>query len=156
VRGHRAGTNPAGLVEVERRIGAPPETVFSYFTDPVRYRLWQGVDAELDPRPGGIFRVAMTGQSQQIVQGQYLEVDAPRRIVFTWGYEGNTGLFPGESTVEVTLHPDGDGTLLRIRHRGLPSGVACEFHEWGWDLSLDRLVAVADGRDPGVNPFLAF
>jgi hypothetical protein len=34
--------------------------------------------------------------------------------------------------------------------------VACEFHQWGWDLSLDRLVAVVEGRDPGANPFLAF
>jgi uncharacterized protein YndB with AHSA1/START domain len=156
MRGHRARGDQSSLVEVERRIGAPPETVFAYFTDPVRYRLWQGVDAELDPRPGGIFRVVMTGQSQQIVQGQYLEVDAPRRIVFTWGYEGNTGLLPGESTVEVTLRPDGDGTVLRICHRGLPSGGACQFHEWGWDLSLDRLVAVVESRDPGPNPFLAF
>jgi uncharacterized protein YndB with AHSA1/START domain len=141
---------------VERRISASPEKVFAYFTDPVRYRLWQGVDAELDPRPGGTFRVAMTGQSQQIVRGEYLEVDPPRRIVFTWGYEGNTGLLPGKSTVEVTLQPDGDGTVLRIRHRGLPSSAACRFHEWGWELSLDRFMAVVESRDPGANPFLAF
>jgi uncharacterized protein YndB with AHSA1/START domain len=143
------------VVEVERRIGAAPETVFSYFTDAERYRLWQGVDAELDPRPGGSFRVAMTGHSGQIVRGEYLEVDAPRRVVFTWGYEGNAGLVPGDSTVEVVLEPDGDGTLLRMRHSGLPSETACQFHLWGWDLSLDRLAAVAQGGDPGTNPFAA-
>ncbi|HWC37470.1 MAG TPA: SRPBCC domain-containing protein [Acidimicrobiales bacterium] len=143
----------SGVVEVERRIDASPETVFAYFTDPERYRLWQGVDAELDPRPGGMFKVAMTGHSHQIVRGQYLEVDAPWRVVFTWGYEGNVGLLPGVSKVEVILEPDGQGTLLRIRHGALPSDAACQIHAWGWDLSLDRLVAAAERRDPGPNPF---
>ncbi|MBV8386016.1 MAG: SRPBCC domain-containing protein, partial [Acidimicrobiia bacterium] len=62
------------VVEVERRIAAPPEIVFSYFTDPDRYRIWQGVDADLDPRPGGLFRVRMTGRSRHIATGEYVEV----------------------------------------------------------------------------------
>ena len=37
-------------LEIERRIAARPETVFSFFVDPARYRRWQGIDAELDPR----------------------------------------------------------------------------------------------------------
>ena len=40
--GHKA--LPHGVIELERRIAAPPEIVFAYFTDPERYRLWQGVD----------------------------------------------------------------------------------------------------------------
>jgi uncharacterized protein YndB with AHSA1/START domain len=46
-------------LEVEMRIDAPPEVVFAYFTDPEKYRRWKGVRAELDPRPGGGFRVDM-------------------------------------------------------------------------------------------------
>jgi uncharacterized protein YndB with AHSA1/START domain len=145
-----------GVVEVERHIPADPETVFAYFTDSDRFRLWQGVDAELDPRPGGVFRVTMTGHSKQIVEGEYLEVDPPKRVVFTWGYRGNAGLLPGHSQVEVVLVPEGDETLLRVRHSGLPSDNACRFHVWGWDLSLDRLYAVATGGDPGPNPFADF
>ena len=151
------------VVEVERRIAASPEIVFSFFTDPVRYREWQGVDAELDARPGGRFRVTMTGTSRQTASGVYLEVDSPRRLVYTWGWEENAELSeaqvavpPGSSTVEVDLAPDGDGTILRLRHSGLPHEGACQFHEWGWNLTLDRFVLVAEGGDVGPNPFEPF
>src|SRR5437660_1530588 len=48
-RGRGAGgpgvrTAAEGVVEVERRIAARPETVFSYLTDPERFRRWQGID----------------------------------------------------------------------------------------------------------------
>jgi uncharacterized protein YndB with AHSA1/START domain len=41
------------IVTVERWIDASPETVFSFFSDPGRWLSWQGVTAEIDPRPGG-------------------------------------------------------------------------------------------------------
>jgi len=150
-------------VAVERRIAAPPETVFSYFTDPERYRLWQGVDAELDPRPGGIFRVVMNGQSRQVVSGAFVELDPPRRLRFTWGWEpadpldeGQSSLPPGSSTVEVILVPDGEGTILRLRHTGLRTEAACRLHSWGWDFTVGRLAVVATGGDAGANPFVDF
>lgn len=147
-------------VEVERRIAARPETVFGYFTDPERYRRWQGVDAELDPRPGGTFRVRMTGRSGTVARGVFVEVEPPRRLVFTWGWEqldwlpeGMAGILPGSSTVEVLLAADGDGTILRLRHTRLPDDAASRFHTAGWELTLDRLAAVAAGGDPGPDPF---
>jgi uncharacterized protein YndB with AHSA1/START domain len=148
------------VVEIERRIAAPPEVVFSYFTDPKRYKLWQGVDADLDPRPGGVFRVRMTGRSRHIAIGEYVEVDPPTRVVFTWGWERDDSLLdeqvdvpPGSSTVEVTLLRDGDATILRLRHSGLPTDRTCRFHDWGWDSTVERLVIVAEGGDPGPGPF---
>jgi uncharacterized protein YndB with AHSA1/START domain len=148
------------LVELERHIAARPETVFGYFTDPERYRKWQGVDAELDPRPGGLFKVTMTGRTGVVARGEFVEVTPPERVVFTWGWEPRKGLpaemaavEPGTSMVEVTLIPDGDGTILRLRHSGLPNVPAGAFHNEGWSMSLDRLEMVAAGRDPGVNPF---
>ena len=38
--------------ETEVRVEARPETVFRFFTDPVRMMQWKGVDAALDPRRG--------------------------------------------------------------------------------------------------------
>ena len=134
-------------IELERRIAAPPEVVFRYFTDPERYRLWQGIAAELDPRPGGIFRVTQN-QAGIVSRGEFIEIDPPHRIVFSWGWEGIDGLLPGESTVEVVFEPDGDGTLLRLRHSGLPSESACDFHSYGWGTSFDRLVAIFGGDEP--------
>jgi uncharacterized protein YndB with AHSA1/START domain len=148
-----------GAIELERRIAARPETVFAYFTDPERYMRWQGVDAELDPRPGGVYRVTVTGRSRTVASGVFVEVDPPKRIVFTWGWEPRGGLPdgmnevpPGTSTVEVDLVADGDGTVLRMRHSGLPTEEACRFHQVGWDGSLDRLVVAAAGGDPGHDP----
>ena len=46
-------------VELQIRLGASPEEVFLYLTVPERYVRWQGVKAELDPRPGGVYRVWM-------------------------------------------------------------------------------------------------
>jgi len=132
---------PEGVIELERRIAAPPATVFAYFTDPERYLLWQGVAAELDPRPGGVFRVTQN-DSGYIARGEYLEVEPPTRVVFTWGWEGIDGLLPGASTVEVVLEADGEGTILRLRHSGLPSDTACQIHSYGWGVGLDQLVEV--------------
>jgi uncharacterized protein YndB with AHSA1/START domain len=134
-------SSPEGVVELERRIAAPPETVFVYFTDPERYRRWQGVDAELDPRPGGLFRVVMNSDGI-VARGEFLEVDPPRRLVFSWGWEGVDGLLPGVSTVEVVLERDGDGTVLHLRHSGLPNEPACQLHSYGWGVGLDNLVVV--------------
>ncbi len=147
------------VVEVERHIAARPETVFAYFTDPERFIRWQGTDAQLDPRPGGLFRVTVTGKSRVVARGRYVEVDPPRRIVFTWGWEqldglpeGMDGLLPGTSTVEVTLIPEDGGTVLKLRQTGLRTDPEREIHLRGWDQTLDRLVVVAAGGDPGPDP----
>ena len=152
------------VLEIERRIAARPEVVFSYFTDPHRYRMWQGVDAELDARPGGVFRVMMTGKTGVIARGVFLEVDEPKRLVFTWGWEQADGhqnmllegmreIPPGGSTVEIVLVADGDSTILRLRHRSLPSDVSSQVHTVGWVVSLDRLVALVQDGDAGPNVF---
>ena|SRR5947209_8315643 len=147
------------FLELERRIAAPPEVVYRYFTDPERYRLWQGHDAELDPRPGGTFRVTMSGSGHAVVRGRYVELDPPRRIVLTWGWEPADWLpegmrmRPGSTTVEVTLIPEGEGTLLRLRHAELRTVAEQQAHTWGWNLTLDRLVLAAQGGNPGPDPF---
>lgn len=60
---------------------------------------------------------------------------------------------PGATVVEISLVPEGEGTLLRLRHGLLPTDSAAEFHSWGWNLSLDRLATVAAGGEPGPDPF---
>jgi uncharacterized protein YndB with AHSA1/START domain len=139
-------------IELTRRIEAPPEIVYRYFTDPQRFKAWLGVDASVDPRPGGDYRIQMTNNSQISACGRYVELDPPRRIVFTWGFDGLDGLPPGTSTVEVTLTPDGEATVLVLRHSGLDGREMCDFHVWGWDIGLDRLVIAGAGGDPGPYP----
>jgi uncharacterized protein YndB with AHSA1/START domain len=134
-------------IELETRIGAPPEVVFAYFVDPDLYRRWKGSTAELDARPGGIYRVLMPSGDR--VRGEYVSVEPPHRVVFTWGFEGNAELPPSSSTVEITLRADGDGTIVRLRHARLPSDVSREQHALGWQHNLQRLATAALGGEPG-------
>ncbi|HYZ91422.1 MAG TPA: SRPBCC family protein [Actinomycetota bacterium] len=140
-------TQETGFV-FEREIGidAPPETVFEFFTDPEKMKQWMGSNAELDPQPGGVLRVQVL--SEAIAKGEYVRVDPPRFVAFTWGWEGDGQVVaPGSSLVEVSLRPDGAGTVLTLRHTGLPTEEMAEQHKQGWTHYMDRLRAAASGRD---------
>jgi uncharacterized protein YndB with AHSA1/START domain len=136
-------------IQRETRVHARAETIFALLTDPAKYVRWKGALASLDPRPGGIYRVQFN--SRDIVRGTYVEVVPNQRLVFTWGWEGGGPVPPGSSTVEITLTPDGDHTLVRVVHRDLPDDVR-DAHTQGWDLYLSRLAIAADGKDPGPDP----
>jgi uncharacterized protein YndB with AHSA1/START domain len=131
----------------EVRIEARPEIVFAFLTDPDKMTQWKGDSAQLDARPGGVYRVQI---GQAVVVGEFVELDPPRRVVFTWGWEGNDAVPPGSTTVEVTLTPDGEATILRLVHRDLPEEQRAE-HEGGWKHFLPRLAiaAVRDNRGSG-------
>lgn len=146
------GDPPFGL-EVETRVRARPETVFAFFTDAVLYRRWKGQDAELDPRPGGLYRVQMPGRAT--VEGSYLVVEPPRRVIFTWGWVGSADVPPGSTTVEVTFAPDGEETIVRLAHIGLPSETSRDQHAAGWQHYLARLTVAGGGGDPGPDPLAA-
>ncbi|HEX2295728.1 MAG TPA: SRPBCC family protein [Actinomycetota bacterium] len=133
---------------VERRVGAPPATVFSYFADAERWMRWQGTDAEIELVEGGTWRVNVTGDG--FASGRVVEVVENRRVAFTWGWEEGPPVAPGSTTVVIELFPDGDGTLVRLTHKGLPDEQV-EVHRYGWEHYASRLAAVADGRDPGPN-----
>ena len=154
-------------VEHEVRVAADPEVVFGYFTDPARMIQWMGTAATLDPRPGGVFRLvfhptpevnALFGaeaDADNVVIGEFVEVEPCERIAFTWGYEREHFAMPPQaSAVEVTLTPEGDETVVRLVHRRLPEETAA-FHSAGWDVYLPRLAVAAAGGDPGRDPFQA-
>lgn len=141
----------ANVVEREIRIAAAPEVVFNYFIDPEKMIQWKGIEATLDPRPGGMYRVNVTGR--EVARGEYREIVPYTRIVISWGWEGEGNpVPPGSSTVEVSLTPDGDGTLLRLVHRDLPS-LATGPHAEGWDHFLARLAIAAGGGNAGIDPW---
>ena len=138
-------------VEKEVRIAARPDTVFRYFTDPDKMVQWKGRQATLDARPGGTYRVEIN--EENIARGEYVEVVPHTRIVFTWGWEGEgAAVPPGSSRVEVTFEPDGDHTIVRLRHYGLPADEKGA-HSEGWDHFMPRLAAAASGADPGLDPW---
>lgn len=138
-------------IEREVRIKAQPETIFPFFTDPDLFSRWGG-QATLDPTPGGIFRMDVDGN--HVARGQYVTVEPPHRVIFTWGWEAEDTLVPpGSSTVEVTLTPDGDHTIVRLVHRDLPSKQSADSHTRGWEHYLERLALAGSGADPGPDPW---
>lgn len=147
-----ANAETVDAVELETRIAASPETVFDFFVDPDRMIQWMGRAAQLDPRPGGGFRCDINGEA--IAAGEYVAVEPPSRVVFTWGWEGENSVTPvGSSTVEILLAADGDGTRLRLIHRDLPSAESARKHGQGWTHYLERLRQAGAGEDPGPDEF---
>jgi uncharacterized protein YndB with AHSA1/START domain len=121
------------------RIASPPEVVFGYFIDPALITRWLAETATLDARAGGVLELDVAGNP---VRGEFVEVDAPRRVVFTWGVEGEAGMAPGSTTVEVVLAADGEDTVVTLTHRGL-TGDFRRSHEEGWNRRLGALAPVA-------------
>ena len=136
--------NPS--LTLKRRLKAPPEKVFSAWTDPEKLVHWFGpahtidgsVRAEMDVRVGGRFRVAFKtadGEKHE-VGGTYQEVVADQRLVFSWAWHTTP---ERESLVTVTLKADGDGTLLTLLHERFFDQKARDGHERGWTGTLEKL-----------------
>ncbi|WP_371617149.1 SRPBCC domain-containing protein [Streptomyces sp. NBC_00454] len=144
---------PMDTVRLERRIGARPETVFGFFTDREKWLSWMGADGTFSFEPGGPYRTRVTGE--HVASGRFLTIDPPERLVFTWGWEeGGMSVAAGSTTVEITLEPAAEGTLLHLVHSGLPSSEACEAHAEGWQHYVDRLALRAEGGDPGPDAWM--
>ena len=129
----------------EIMIDATPETVFPFLTEPDKHKEWEGTQVELDPRPGGIYRVLIAGEYQ--AAGEFVEVVPNERVVFTFGWEqeGNP-ITPGSTRIEITLHAEGSKTRLRMVHSGLPEDAVAD-HTEGWDHYLGRLATVVTGGE---------
>jgi uncharacterized protein YndB with AHSA1/START domain len=141
-----AATPPADPVVASVRIAAPPDVVFPYFTDPALATKWIAEVADLDARPGGVFAVDVDGNP---ARGNFVVIDPPHRVVFTWGVAGQSALPPGSTTVEVVLVAEDDQTVVTLTHRDLPEEFRATHHE-GWARFLSELAMVArpttDGR----------
>ena len=153
-------------VEVTVWVPAVPSDVFGFFTDPDRYVQWMGSSAELDPVPGGVYRVRMADGFA--AAGRFLAVSYPHLVAFSWGFAddeaasrtkreggepGGAGAMPAGSTrVTVTLREEGGGTRLVLRHENLPSESLRAGHDIAWNTYLPRLAVRAAGGDPGPDP----
>jgi uncharacterized protein YndB with AHSA1/START domain len=139
-------TEDEGTFIYELRIEARPEVVFPFFTDPSRMARWMGIDHKLDPVRGGVFSVDINGRD--VAAGEFVEIDPPRRVVFTWGWQGSQDMPPGSTTIEVDLTADDDATLVHFAHGGLPASRR-DAHVHGWGHFLPRLAIAGAGGDPG-------
>lgn len=134
-------------------IEAKPEVVFEFFVDAEKLTRWLATEATLDPRPGGVCRQLHPGDGDPRsaagpfhMEGEFLEVEPPSRVVFTWGFaEPVIGVPPGSSTVEVTLRAVNLGTQVRLVHSGLSESETGN-HADGWIGMLERLAAAVGAK----------
>lgn len=117
-------------LRLSRRFAAAPERVFDAWTDPAVLRRWWAAQpdrdspaAEVDPRPGGAYRLSMTDTSSgetRTVAGEYTIVERPSRLVYTWRWLHQSG-FPDEQ--DRDMHADGwGGCLDNLERRVFPDG----------------------------------
>jgi len=139
-----------GEVELSLTIHAARSTVFRFFTDPVRFARWWaapgGGMATIEPRVGGEVRIEYHGGGA-VMSGRVVELVADERFVFTWGYEkGTDAVGAGASRVEIVLKDSDEGTVLTLRHTGLPTPEQRVGHRFGWRHYLSCM-AVECARD---------
>jgi uncharacterized protein YndB with AHSA1/START domain len=136
---------PAAICEL--RIEASPEIVFRYLTQPELMSRWLGEVVAFDPTPGGRVQILISGGHSG--SGQTLEVVPNRRLSYTFGWdEPNHPIPSGSTRVDVDLTPDGSGTILRLRHSGLPADAVAD-HTAGHTQLLHQLADAVANDDPG-------
>lgn len=138
-------TDSTPAVVVQRVLSASPGVVYDEWLDPVGMAEWmcplpaRPTRIDVDPRVGGRFLIDIDDEGFELsVTGEYLELDRPHRLSFTWDCttwdEGGP-----ESIVTVTLEPQGDErTLMTIHHAQLPPKVV-DSHRHGWTLIGQQL-----------------
>jgi uncharacterized protein YndB with AHSA1/START domain len=136
------------LAVQELVIDVAREDVFAMFVDPELFVRWMAVEAVLDPVPGGVVR--WRHANGDTCAGRFVELDPPRRLVFSYGWErAEVEIPPGSTLVEIDLTAlPGGSTRLRLVHHGL-GDAAAEAHHVGWGHYLDRLRQAAGGEDVG-------
>ena len=100
---------------------------------------WSG-----DVRIGGSWRSSGVARGQAYaLEGKYLEIDPPRKLVHTWHFSGAP---EGASTVTYTLEPIAGGTRLTVRHSGIAAPEQRGNIGAGWRSSLERLAETMSTR----------
>jgi len=139
-------------LRVERLIPASIDDVFAAWIDPRIMARWLSptghAEVEADVRVGGRLNVVMVGEDIRIKHtGEYLIVEPPRRLSFTWisPYTGSDA-----SIVTVSLRPQDLGTYLVLEHERLPQETVGS-HEGGWGSIIERLAEVLAAGTPTSN-----
>lgn len=139
------------MLVLTRTLDAPRSLVFQAWTRPEHLARWWGPNnftlptCEVDFRVGGAYRFCMRAPdgSDHWVWGEYREIVAPERLVFTWHREDEEGLRKDSANlVTVTFAEHAGRTLLTLQHTRFQTVTDRDDHQGGWTQCLDRIVAL--------------
>ncbi len=136
-------------VQIRRLIRAPRQRVYDAWTKAEEVKAWHAPGpltvslAEMDVRPGGAYRIHMLAPDgkEHRAFGVFREVDPPRRVVYTWGWDGDHPV--KDSVVTIEFHERGDATEVVLTHAGILDEKERTDHASGWTAILDKFEAYA-------------
>jgi uncharacterized protein YndB with AHSA1/START domain len=123
-------------------LDAPIERVWKAITDPAELSRWFGDRTVLELRPGS--DGAMIWEEHGSFAVRVEEVEAPRRLVWSWVHEAGVAFEDAPATrVEWVLERrDDGGTTLRLRETGFRTDLHHQQNTHGWDEELAELVGL--------------
>lgn len=139
-------------LRMTRKLPFPRELVFEAWLKKEHLMKWMGPTQdinlgfiEVDPQPEGKYRFGFdeNGCSEQrsYVHGEYLTIEPPEKLVFTWVWEPPLPEAGIVSIVTVELVEIEDGTEMILTHQKFMDQQSCEKHRAGWRGTLDKLEA---------------
>lgn len=134
---------PEGHAFATVELDAPPERVFDALVsnDVTRWWVRPGVfdtrEWKSDVRPGGRWEATGLARGEPYtLEGEYLEVDRPLKLVHTWHLRGQPGT---SSTLTYVLEPAQPGTRLTLRQSKFENRANCLATAIGWETSFEEL-----------------
>src|SRR3989344_6033976 len=133
---------------IERTFDATPENVFDAWIDPVQVAKWYGPEGftndihEYCATPGGVYRLTMHSPDGEMhpLKGKFITVERPKKLVFTWQWEGDGGAeMDAETVVTVEFKAMGSKTEMTMTHERLAGEKSKQMHEQGWSSSFTKL-----------------
>ena len=132
----------------KRRFAASRERVFRAWTTAEELKEWWKPNGfttgavEIDLRTGGRYSIAMQPPHGEVryLEGTYVEVLPPERLVMTWRAKGSPRHDGHESLVTIEFVATGDATEVILTHERLPEPFLRD-HDAGWRSTLDHLAA---------------
>lgn len=133
-------------LHLEHVLHASREAVFGACIDPEKLAMWWGPrgftapSIELDPRVGGVYRIAMQPPDGDLfhLSGEFREVDPPSRLAYTFRWE-EPDPDDQETVVTLTFREHGESTELTLDQGPFATDERYELHHAGWSDGLERL-----------------
>ncbi len=131
-------------LKIDREFAAPRELVWRMWRDPEHMARWHGPEgrmltlSESDFRVGGKWRRCMSAGpgSAHYISGEYLEIEEPRRLSFTYINEADA--FETIVTMDF-IELAGGRTRMLFRQTPFLNRAERDGHGWGWNSSFNLL-----------------
>jgi uncharacterized protein YndB with AHSA1/START domain len=144
---------PAGglVLELQLVVDSPQERVFTALTESAEVATWWGplgysmAEIDLDLRVGGRYRFTMQPPSGDPfhIAGEFLEIEPPRRLVYTFSYE-EPDPDDRQTVVALSVEEVGHASAVSLAQRGFATEARLELHRSGWTDSLEKLRALTE------------